>query len=139
MIAAFAAVYIIWGSTYLAIRFAVETIPPFMMGGVRFLISGAILYAWARTHNVAKPTRLEWRNTAIVGAFLLLGGNGGVVWAERFVPSGLTALLVAILPFWMVLLALFALVEKQSPGKWASRVAGTILLVWAVALLFTAG
>jgi len=104
VIAAFAAVYIIWGSTYLAIRFAVETIPPFMMGGVRFLISGAILYAWARMHNVGKPSRLEWRNTAIVGAFLLLGGNGGVVWAERFVPSGLTALLVAILPFWMVLL-----------------------------------
>ena len=104
MIAAFAAVYIIWGSTYLAIRFAVETTPPFLMGGIRFLISGAVLYAWARTHGVEKPSRLEWRNTAIVGAFLLLGGNGGVVWAERFVPSGLTALLVAILPFWMVLL-----------------------------------
>lgn len=104
MIAAFAAVYIIWGSTYLAIRFAVETIPPFMMAGMRFLISGAILYAWARTHGVGKSSRLEWRNTAIVGALLLLGGNGGVVWAERFVPSGLTALLVAILPFWMVLL-----------------------------------
>ena len=104
MIAAFAAVYIIWGSTYLAIRFAVETIPPFMMGGIRFLISGAVLYVWARLHGVGRASRLEWRNTAIVGACLLLGGNGGVVWAERSVPSGLTALLVAILPFWMVLL-----------------------------------
>ena len=104
MIAAFAAVYTIWGSTYLAIRFAVETTPPFMMGGVRFVISGLILYIWARTHGVGKPTRLEWRNTAIVGGLLLLGGNGAVVWAEKIVPSGLTALLVAILPFWMVLL-----------------------------------
>ena len=75
-----------------------------MMAGARFLISGVILFLWARLRGAGRPTRLEWRNTAIVGACLLLGGNGAVVWAEGTVPSGLTALLVAILPFWIVLI-----------------------------------
>jgi drug/metabolite transporter (DMT)-like permease len=104
IIAAFASIYIIWGSTYLAIRYAIETIPPFIMGGVRFLISGALLYIWARYRGAPKPTRLHWRNAIIAGGFLLLGGNGAVVWAEQFVPSGLTALLVSILPFWLVII-----------------------------------
>lgn len=104
VVAAFASIYLIWGSTYLAIRYAVETIPPFIMGGVRFLISGAMLYLWARSRGAPKPTRLHWRNAIIAGGFLLLGGNGAVVWAEQFVPSGLTALLVSILPFWLVII-----------------------------------
>jgi drug/metabolite transporter (DMT)-like permease len=104
IIAAFASIYLIWGSTYLAIRYAVETIPPFIMGGVRFLISGAMLYLWARSRGAPRPTRLHWRNAIIAGGFLLLGGNGAVVWAEQFVPSGLTALLVSILPFWLVII-----------------------------------
>ena len=104
IIAAFASIYIVWGSTYLAIRYAIETIPPFIMGGIRFLVSGAILYAWARYRGAPKPTRLHWRNAVIAGGFLLLGGNGAVVWAEQFVPSGLTALLVSILPFWLVII-----------------------------------
>lgn len=104
IIAAFAAIYIIWGSTYLAIRFVVETMPPFLTAGVRFLIAGSILYLWSRIRGEERPTGLQWRNTAIVGAALLLGGNGGVVWAVQFVPSGVAALLVAILPFWMVLI-----------------------------------
>ena len=104
IVAAFASIYVIWGSTYLAIRYAVETIPPFIMGGVRFLISGAMLYLWARSRGAPKPTRLHWRNAIIAGGFLLLGGNGAVVWAEQFVPSGLTALLVSILPFWLVII-----------------------------------
>ena len=104
IIAAFASIYTIWGSTYLAIRYAVETTPPFIMGGVRFLISGALLYAWARYRGAPTPTRLHWRNAIIAGGFLLLGGNGAVVWAEQFVPSGLTALLVSILPFWLVII-----------------------------------
>ena len=104
IIAAFASIYIVWGSTYLAIRYAIETIPPFVMGGIRFLISGAMLYAWARYRGAPRPTRLHWRNAVIAGAFLLLGGNGAVVWAEQFVPSGLTALLVSILPFWLVMI-----------------------------------
>lgn len=104
IIAAFASIYLVWGSTYLAIRYAIETIPPFTMGGARFLISGVLLYAWARYRGAARPTRLHWRNAVIAGAFLLLGGNGAVVWAEQFVPSGLTALLVSILPFWLVII-----------------------------------
>jgi drug/metabolite transporter (DMT)-like permease len=104
IIAAFASIYLIWGSTYLAIRYAVETIPPFIMGGIRFVVSGALLYLWARSRGAPKPRRLHWRNAIIAGGFLLLGGNGAVVWAEQFVPSGLTALLVSILPFWLVII-----------------------------------
>jgi len=104
IIAAFASIYVIWGSTYLAIRYAVETIPPFLMGGVRFLVSGTILYLWSRYRGAPKPTRIHWRNAIVAGGFLLLGGNGAVIWAEQFVPSGLTALLVSILPFWLVII-----------------------------------
>ena len=74
------------------------------MAGARFLVSGVILYVWARQRGALRPTRLHWKNTAIIGAFLLLGGNGAVVWAEQWIPSGLAALLVSILPFWIVLL-----------------------------------
>ena len=109
VLAAFAAVYVIWGSTYLAIRFAIETLPPLLMAGARFLVSGAILYEWAmwRPGSGARttlPSALEWGWGAVVGALLLLGGNGGVVWAEQRVPSGIVALIVAVVPIWMVLL-----------------------------------
>ena len=104
ILAAFASIYLIWGSTYLAIMYAVETIPPFLMGGLRFAVSGALLYAWARYRGAPRPTARHWRNALIAGGFLLLGGNGAVVWAEQYVPSGLTALLVSILPFWLVII-----------------------------------
>jgi drug/metabolite transporter (DMT)-like permease len=104
IVAAFASIYLVWGSTYLAIRYAVQTIPPFIMGGTRFVISGALLYVWARSRGASRPTRINWRNAVIAGGFLLLGGNGAVVWAEQFMPSGLTALLVSILPFWLVII-----------------------------------
>jgi drug/metabolite transporter (DMT)-like permease len=104
LVAAFAAVYIIWGSTYLAIRYAVETIPPFLMAGSRFLCAGAVLYIWARLKGTERPRAIHWRSTAIVGALLLLCGNGGVVWAEQRVPSALTALLIGTVPLWMTLL-----------------------------------
>jgi drug/metabolite transporter (DMT)-like permease len=97
-------IYLVWGSTYLAIRYAVQTIPPFLMGGIRFVVSGLLLYLWARSRGAPRPTQLHWRNAVIAGGFLLLGGNGAVVWAEQFVPSGLTALLVSILPFWLVII-----------------------------------
>jgi drug/metabolite transporter (DMT)-like permease len=97
------ALYIVWGSTYLAIRFAVDTIPPFMHASLRFLISGAILYAWRRMAGDPAPTAGNWRSTAIVGTALLLGGNGLVAWAEQTVPSGIAALMVSTAPFWMVL------------------------------------
>lgn len=102
--AAFAAVYIVWGSTYLAIRYAVETIPPFLMVGTRFLVSGVLLYGWARLRGAPHPTRLQWRDAAITGVLLLCCGNGAISWAEQRVPSGLAALLVAVVPLWMVVI-----------------------------------
>jgi len=98
------AVYIAWGSTYLAIRFAVETIPPFLMAGFRFLVAGAILYTWRRVAGDPTPTRIQWRSASIVGLLLLLGGNGGVVWAEQRVASGIAALIVGSAPLFMVLI-----------------------------------
>jgi len=103
VIAAFAAVYVIWGSTYLGIRVAIETIPPFLMGGVRFLLAGAILYVWARSRGDASPTPRHWLAATIVGGLLLLGGNGAVMWAAQHVPTGIVSLLVAMVPLWIVL------------------------------------
>lgn len=102
LVTAFAAVYILWGSTYLAIRFAVATIPPFLMAGTRHLIAGAILYPLARIRTGERPTRANWSAATLIGALLLFGGNGGVCWAEQIVPSGVTALLVATVSLWMV-------------------------------------
>lgn len=104
LIGAFAAVYIIWGSTYLAIRYAVDSMPPFLMAGVRFLIAGAVLYTFMASRGTPAPKRIHWRSTLIIGALLLLAGNGGVVWAEQRVPSGIASLMVAIVPLWIVLI-----------------------------------
>lgn len=98
------AIYIVWGSTYLAIRFAVGTIPPFLMAGTRFLIAGLILYVWRRLAGDPNPTPRQWRSALIVGVLLLLGGNGLVSWAEQHVASGIAALMVASVPLWMVLI-----------------------------------
>src|SRR5580765_2451552 len=115
VISAFAAVYVVWGSTYLAIRYAVASMPPFLMAGSRFAISGAILYAWARLRGVAKPTAAEWRTAAITGFLLICIGNGSVAWAERRVPSGLAALLVAVVAGVIVgLVGLAVLVGRDS-------------------------
>ncbi|MDP2976061.1 MAG: EamA family transporter, partial [Anaerolineales bacterium] len=88
------AIYLIWGSTYLAIRYAVESIPPFLMAGTRFLTAGIVLYTWRRLASDPAPTARQWRSTAIIGLLLLLGGNGLVSWAEQTVPSGIAALLI---------------------------------------------
>ena len=101
---AFAAVYIIWGSTYLAIRFAIETLPPFLMVGIRFFAAGGIMYVWLRARGAAAPRAVHWRSSAIIGILMPVLGTGVVVWAEERVPSGIAALLVAIVPLWMVLL-----------------------------------
>ena len=100
---ALGAVYLIWGSTYLAIRFTVETTPPFLSAAARFIISGGFLYLWRRMAGDPAPTKIERRNAVLVGIFLLVGGNGGVVWAAQFIPSSLSALLVATVPLWMLL------------------------------------
>lgn len=105
LVAAFAAVYIFWGSTYLAIKYAIETLPPFLMAGARFVVAGLIIYVWARfSKDYEKPKPAHWRTSFIVGTLLLLGGNGGVVFAEHYISSSLAALLVATEPFWIVLL-----------------------------------
>ncbi len=104
LILAFAAVYMVWGSTYLAIRYAIQTLPPFLMAGVRFLIAGTVLYLWAITHDSPHPRLASWKPALVAGAFLLLCGNGSVVWAEKRVASGLAALLIATVPLWIALL-----------------------------------
>ena len=104
VLGAFAIVYLVWGSTYLAIRFALETLPPFMMAAARFLVAGAAMYVFARAvAGAAAPTRAEWKTTAIVGVLLLVFGNGLVVWAELRVPSGMAALIVGVVPCCTVL------------------------------------
>lgn len=100
----FAVVYLVWGSTYLAIRFAVETLPPFLMAGVRFVMAGAVLYPIVRWQGAAKPDGPQWRHAAVVGGLLLVGGNGLVSWAAQWVPSGVIALILASTPLWMVML-----------------------------------
>lgn len=99
--AAFAAVYFIWGSTYLAIAFAIESIPPFLMASGRFLVPGALMCLVARRSGAPKPTVMQWRTAGVVGTCLLLLGNGGVTYSEQYVSSGLVALLVATMPMFM--------------------------------------
>jgi drug/metabolite transporter (DMT)-like permease len=101
---AFAAVYVLWGSTYLFIKYAIETIPPFMLGASRFLVAGLVLYAIARWRGAPKPTARDWRAAAVTGVLMLGMGNGAVMWAERTVPSGVVALIVSTVPIWIVLL-----------------------------------
>ncbi|MFO0974736.1 MAG: drug/metabolite exporter YedA, partial [Phycisphaerae bacterium] len=103
IVVAFAAIYVIWGSTYLAIRIGIGSVPPFVLASVRFLVAGAMLYVFARWRGAARPTAVQWRSTAIIGGLLLLCGNGGVVWSETRVSSGIAALLVAVVPLWMAL------------------------------------
>jgi drug/metabolite transporter (DMT)-like permease len=101
---AFLAVYVIWGSTYLAIRFAIETLPGFLMAGTRYVIAGSVVFAWGLRGSEERPPARSWRDACLLGGLFFLGGNGAVVWAERRVPSGLASLLIATMPLWVVLL-----------------------------------
>lgn len=132
IILALLAVYLIWGSTYLAIRWAVASLPPFMMAGTRFLAAGAVLYLALRFRGEAPPTRAQWGSAALIGVLLLVIGNGLVVYAEQRVASGLTAIALATMPLWA---ALFAGLW----GNWPSRrewiglalgFAGILFLSW---------
>lgn len=134
--AALIIVYIVWGSTYLAIRFAVETMPPFLMAAARFLLAGTILYAWQRLTGGPKPTLQEWRSASVIGLFLLLGGNGGVVWAEQYVHSGIAALLIGSSPLWMVLLD--AIRPRGTRPSWQTA-AGILIGFAGIALLIGPG
>lgn len=115
---AFGAIYVIWGTTYLAIRFAIETIPPFFMMGIRFISAGVILYSWARFRGQANPHLEQWRTAAVIGMLLFLGGHGTLAWSEQVLPSGVAALIVATAPIWMILLSYF----RDPIGKIGGRV-----------------
>lgn len=129
---AFACVYLIWGSTFLAIRFAIETIPPLWMAGVRFVIAGALLYGWVALRGPAvRPTWRQWGVATIQGGLFFLLGNGGTTWAEMRVPSGLAALVVATSPLLMVLLAW----ARGGPRPSRSILLGVALGVSGIALL----
>lgn len=104
LITAFVIVYIVWGSTYLAIRVAVETMPPFLLAGLRFLVAGTLMFVWLRLRGVPMPNRSQWTHAALAGTLMLLSGNGLVVWAEKSISSGLAALIVAMTPVWFALL-----------------------------------
>src|SRR5207249_11413361 len=133
---AFLSIYTIWGSTYLAIRFAVETFPPYLMAAIRFLIAGGALYAWMRLKGAPRPTRANWKAATIVGGLLLLGGNGGVVKAEQVFPSGLTAVLITTVPIWM---ALVELLRKDRIVPTLHVVLGLVLGFGGVVLLVGPG
>jgi drug/metabolite transporter (DMT)-like permease len=133
VVLAFAAVYLVWGSTYLAIRIALETMPPFLMAGVRFVVAGGILYLWARLRGAPGPTRAQLGPAVVVGGLMLLGGNGGVVWSEQYVPSGIAALLIAMTPVWMVLLAWLSPGGARPPyGVLAGVVTGFLGMLFLV-------
>jgi drug/metabolite transporter (DMT)-like permease len=131
---AFAIVYLVWGSTFLAILFAIETLPPFLMASARFLVAGSLVYAWARfVGGAAAPSRAQWRAAAVIGVLLLVGGNGLLVWSEQRIPSGVAALLVGTVPCFM------ALIEWLRPGGVrpsrhvvAGLVLGLVGLFWLV-------
>lgn len=123
VVLAFLAVYTIWGSTYLGIRFAIETMPPFLMAGVRFLVAGLLLYGFTRWRGMESPVRIHWRSAAIVGGLMLFGGNGMVTWSEQYIASGLAAVLVATVPMWIVTIDAFR--KHLYPGH---QVVGGLLL-----------
>ncbi|TFB09962.1 drug/metabolite exporter YedA [Candidatus Marinimicrobia bacterium MT.SAG.2] len=130
LIMAFASVYLVWGSTYLAIRFAIESIPTFLMAGSRFLISGILVYIYLRIRGRAKPTLKEWKIESFVGLLLLALANGSVVMAEHTVPSGLAALMVATVSLWMVLLNwLWNKTERPNFGIVSGIVIGFVGLI----------
>ena len=119
--------YILWGSTYLAIRFGIQTIPPLLMASARFLLAGLLMLLWARQRGELRnggPSRRQWLATLVIGGLLLAGGNGGVTWGEQFIASGVAALLVATVPVWMALLAHLTGQERLSRLVGAGLVLG---------------
>jgi drug/metabolite transporter (DMT)-like permease len=124
---ALSAVYVIWGSTYLGIRFAIETIPTFFMAGSRWIIAGTAMYLFARLRGAKAPTRRHWREAIIVGSCLIVGGNGGVTFAERYLPSGLTALLVATVAIFLTLFGWwFRFTSRPRPAVFFALLLGLV-------------
>jgi drug/metabolite transporter (DMT)-like permease len=135
LVAGFAVIYVVWGSTYVAIGLGVRTLPPFLMAGTRFLLSAAVLGLWAYLRGDARPTRRQWRNAAAAGVLMFVGGNGGVSFAQKVLPSGLVALVVATVPAW---LALFDWAGVSGRRPRARELAGIALGLGGVGALATA-
>ena len=136
VILAFAAIYIIWGSTFLGIRYAIETLPPFLMAGARFSLAGGGMFAWAKLNgDKGGWSWPQWRRAFLIGALLLLCGNGGVTWAEKYIASGLVALLVATEPLWVVVLN-WAITRRRPNAK---VLFGVLIGLVGVGLLIGAG
>ena len=131
---AWIAVCVIWGTTYLGIKVALATIPPFLMGGLRYVAAGVVLAAALASQGRPLPPRSDWGGLAILGFFMFLFGNGGVVWGEQYVPSGLTAVLVGTSPFWMVGIdAMVTRGQQMFVRQWVGMLVGflgIVLLVW---------
>jgi drug/metabolite transporter (DMT)-like permease len=131
---AWIAVCLIWGTTYLAIKVALETIPPFLMGGLRYTTAGLLLAMILRLRGHRLPATSAWPSIAIVGFFMLMFGNGGVVLAEQWIPSGLTAVLIGTSPFWMTgidaLLSRDRVIHARQWIGLAIGFAGIVILVW---------
>lgn len=132
--AALATVYVVWGSTYLAIMVGIRTMPPLLMSSARFLLAGAVLFLWA-VHRGARPTPRGWMASAIVGAALLFVGNGGIAWAETRIDSGVAALVVAVVPIWIALLE-WGVFRRRAR---LTTVVGLVLGLAGVALLVGPG
>jgi drug/metabolite transporter (DMT)-like permease len=133
LIAAFATVYVVWGSTYWAIRVALESFPPFFMGAVRYLIAGGLMLGWVMLRGAGRPTRRQWVAALVTGTLLLLLGNGAVIFAEQRAPSGVVALVVTSVPLWMVLLEwLWRGGKRPDRMVLAGLIAGTIGVVLLV-------
>ncbi len=133
IIAAFAAVYVVWSSSYLGIRFALETLPPFFISGTRFILAGLLLYVLARRKGAPAPSRIHWRNAAFLGFFMFFIANGTLMWAEKTVSSGIAATLYATVPLWFALLGWLWLGEKRPDNRTIVGLAlgfgGIILLI----------
>jgi len=128
---ALATVYVVWGSTYLGIAVSIRTVPPLLMLAARFLVAGLLLYVWARRRTQVRPTARQWRDAALSGGLLLLGGTGAVAVAEQSLDSGVVALLVGAMPLWL------ALFDRKPLGT--ASVAGLALGFGGVALLVSPG
>jgi drug/metabolite transporter (DMT)-like permease len=129
LILAFASLYFVWGSTYLGIRYAIETIPPLLMAGVRFVIAGSLMYSWGVFRGHERPTLNHWKAAAIIGLMLLLVGNGALSWSEQRIPSGIAALLVAVTPLWFVLLEWIHDGVRPTAGVFLGLFLGTLGIV----------
>jgi drug/metabolite transporter (DMT)-like permease len=135
VVVAFGLIYVVWGSTYLAIAYAVETMPPFLMMAARMLLAGGALYGWTRWRGESGLTRGEWRWAAVTGALLFLGGYGALAWAEQHIESGTAALLGTTSPLWLVVVQWRRGGRRPDVRTWAGLLLGT----FGVAVLLGGG